>query len=71
VSYISIDQNSLDEWHDSVERVFNSLAPLWIDLAVLAFPDGSIRTVIRREDEDAAEPFRAEPGESADTDVAL
>jgi hypothetical protein len=53
MSYLAIDQNSLDEWHDSGAAVWEALKPLGIDQAVLTRADGSQRFIERsREDEE-------------------
>jgi hypothetical protein len=62
VSYINVDQRSLDEWHDDGGRLWEALRPLGVDLASVRQTDGSQRVVRRsREDEDDGyQPHREE-----------
>lgn len=49
-SWLNIDQEALDEWHDDGGAVFDALEPLGIDTAVVTDLDGRQR-LVRREDE--------------------
>lgn len=68
-SYLNIDQEALDEWHDDGGAVFEALEPLGIDQAVVTGRDGVPRLVVRRDEH--GEPVRRSTGESADPDVEM
>jgi hypothetical protein len=68
-SWLNMDQAALDEWHDDGARVFNALAVLGINEAVVTDTDGSVRLVVRRDEH--GDPVRSDRADPTDSEMAM